>query len=368
MLYYPGGKDLPGLQILKLLGAIAVIHLHASNVFGPAWNIVWRLAVPCFFMISGYFMLNRLGQLEHSRIERTLKKMIKLIVLASMIYLAIKWSIDYMLDAVSPGKFSHLLDSTQSPQFWTRLFLFGDGAEAHLWYIMAYAQLLALLWLVVKIKSTRIRYLILGGAAVVSWVAILIAESYLIMGTSEIEIYGMRPYVVIRNFLTVGLPFFMLGICIRKYEHLIRNVLKNKFRIILLPIIAIILTMAEALTLRCEGVPESAAIDIYFTTIVSAVLVFLFFLLYPFERFNNKIVDCLASLGRNHSLTIYLIHPMVIVFILFLSKVLTIMSLGRISMCYYAFLTIIISIVVSFAWSKIKPVLGSHKKISIEKC
>lgn len=299
-LYYQGCGEVSGLQVLKLLGACAIVHIHTQGFLTGWWHLVWRLAVPCFFMISGYFMLSPDGTLSQRRIGRALRKMIRLTLLTLLVYTSLKWTLDRALDHWWPDRFADTLAPMASPAFWIRLVLFGDSHEGAFWYLMAYTQLLGLLWLALHFRFVKL----LCCLALLSVPAMLWAEHHFIMGDEEIRIYIFRPYLVVRNCLTVGLPFVVAGMLVRRYEHVIRRHIGPLAGFLILAICVMIFYEYDWLATH----NSFQRLDMYMTTAPAAVCLFVLFLTLP----PLPSVVAAASLGRNFATPIYLIHPMVI--------------------------------------------------------
>lgn len=80
-----------GLDCLKLIAAFAVITLHlepALTIPPPVWDKIWvacRFAVPVFFLISGFFLSEKLRSADQ-RIFKSLGGICNLFLLASFIY------------------------------------------------------------------------------------------------------------------------------------------------------------------------------------------------------------------------------------------------------------------------------------------
>lgn len=280
--YYKGDRQLPQLQVLKALCALMVIEIHVPSVLHTyvAWLI--RVAVPIFYMITGYFLLNSCGRLEADRVKRTAVKLLRIYVAAQLLYFTLNIAF-----RIFDGKWYQLLDSCSK---WMEMLLGGWWAD-HLWYLAAGAQALAIIWLL-----TRLRRL--------SWLP-CIAATTLIAGiyinffcfhSTEINL------LLSRNFLTVSLPCLTLGMLIRRYEAYVQAVAASRWALI--GLLTTILTYAEyTVCIKLIGA-RSVVIDIWCMTIPMAVVVFITSL-----RSNyNTWLSPLEIIGRRHSLNLYIIH------------------------------------------------------------
>lgn len=80
------GEIIP-LYALKYVCAVMVVGIHLPFFANPVLLPVYRIAVPVFFMITGYFLVDSQGTLRAERIEKTLRK----ILLITLSVYAIYW-------------------------------------------------------------------------------------------------------------------------------------------------------------------------------------------------------------------------------------------------------------------------------------
>jgi len=143
-------KRIPGVDLFKIIGVIAVITLHVTSLSFPATrhitefsnplliaNQAARFAVPYFFIISGYFWGKKI--IAGADILQTSIKFVKRVLI---VFLA--WSFIYLLpyDIFGDFKygpvgllkitFSHVLDVAKHP---LRFLLV--GTSDHLWFLSA---------------------------------------------------------------------------------------------------------------------------------------------------------------------------------------------------------------------------------------
>lgn len=119
------------LNVMKFIMAIFVMVVHFSpfKTIHPLLHFIsihgfTRIAVPFFFLSSGYLLSER-GYIPSDRLKKTLKKLIKLYIFWTFIY--------------SPLILLQLFN-TPSPLHWSitlvRIFFF-EGSFIHLWYFVA---------------------------------------------------------------------------------------------------------------------------------------------------------------------------------------------------------------------------------------
>ena len=132
------------LDWFRLIAAFLVTAIHISpledlSIWGDLTltRIVGRVAVPFFFMVTGYFVL---AGSKEDRIRRSLIKNLKWYLLAIIIYLPINWY---------AGNLSGLTVSSVLKE------LLIQGTFYHLWYLPALLTGLLLCWGLKRLLGTR---------------------------------------------------------------------------------------------------------------------------------------------------------------------------------------------------------------------
>lgn len=120
-----------GLDRFRFAAALLVVAIHTSpfSSLSPAvdrWftHVLCRVAVPFFFMVTGYFLLSPPGSSPAGRrpLSHFYKKNLAIYGLATLLYLPIQWYAGRQLP--------------HSLLAWVRV-LFFDGTYYHLWYFPA---------------------------------------------------------------------------------------------------------------------------------------------------------------------------------------------------------------------------------------
>lgn len=153
------------MDLLKLVMAIFVVAVH-TNAMANCHNLlllnfcdsVFRLSVPFFFLASGFFLMQRLKDTNdveklQSLILNSLKKTVKLYLLASLIYMPLA------LYYFSINRFS-LIQSIVS--YLRGLLLLGENYNSWmLWYLlsMIYALIFVFILLRLRVKFSSIVFL-----------------------------------------------------------------------------------------------------------------------------------------------------------------------------------------------------------------
>ena len=228
--------------------------------------------MPIFLMISGYFYRKEkaIGQI---------KKIGTLFIEANLLYVA--WSLLY-------GPVSGNYPAVGIKAVLKFVFLNASPFGGHLWYLGAILYVLIVVYVVDKTGVRRTLYYLTP--------ALLLID--LVLGKYSLLIFGREfPYILVRNWLFTGIPFFALGMLMKE---------KPKFRIAWWGISVFALTtILERYLLVSNNL--NATRDQYISTTFLAIAVFSFALEYKGEV-NEKI----AKAGRDYSAWIYIIHPIFI--------------------------------------------------------
>lgn len=273
------------IDILKAICAFLVVCIHVPfpGVIGEYFTALTRIAVPIFFMITGYFYLD---VEEKNGEERQIKKIFKLVLEANMLYFL--WDFFYAVLSRNMSSFT----STFTIKNFLKLIVFNESPlKGHLWYLGAILYVLMIVRVINKWKfrmcfSVVFPFLLFGD---------------LILGKYSVLLLGREfPYVLVRNFFFVGIPYFCIGQLIRKgFLH------KVKKNVLVILMIAFLLTsLLERFVL--VSLNANATRDHYISTTLLAVTVFLFVLKC---QWNNK---TLVAIGRKYSTWLYILHPIFI--------------------------------------------------------
>lgn len=179
------------IDILRFICAILIVFLHADCSF--QWMILplTRCAVPCFFMISGYLLFNNHG-IGYIKLKRNIGHVVGITIWATIIFIIWK-----ELLFIKRGGFVPSLDSIGK---W--LFLNECPFAGHLWYLYAYIYILLIVCMIDKYRLWNILFMAIP----------ILLLTDLAFGKYSIVIFNREfPYIFVRNFLFVGLPYFALG-------------------------------------------------------------------------------------------------------------------------------------------------------------
>ena len=276
-------KPIPSLNALKLLAALAVVVMHARvPVLSSLTLPLCKLAVPLFLMTSGYCLMGQSGQLRRDSIGRALPRIARITVRANLLCVLFNVVMGWLTVGDPWRPLLRLADS----RFWSDLLCFGGTVSGHLWYLIAYLQVLLFFWLFTQRTVPR-------------WVYWFIPVGLLI--NLAVGNYGFlfdlqMPYRTSRNFFTIALPCVALGMWLHEQELRPRRWS--------LPL-ALLLLYAESILYKIYC-PEHTA-DVWITTIPAAAVLLLTFVGHP-EWGRGR----LAEWGCRWSLPIYIYHMMVL--------------------------------------------------------
>ena len=177
----------------------------------------------------------------------------------------------------------------------------------HLWYLGAILYVLAIVLLVDKFNLRKRLYTLVP--------VLLVAD--LIFGKYSLLIFHHEfSYILVRNFLCVGIPYFCIGNVIRE-----KHWNPDKRALAALIVFFVFTSMAERFLLVCVGM--NATRDHYISTTLLAICLFLYILK---GNWNNK---GLANIGRKYSTWLYIIHPIFITVFLIITKRIGLYSIYR---------------------------------------
>ncbi|MGF1768824.1 acyltransferase family protein [Enterovibrio makurazakiensis] len=145
------------LEMGRLLAIFAVIIIHAGplrgeaysqsiNIVSDALNQLSRFAVPFFFLLTGYFVQQKLIQDPIQTFSRYAKPLMTIWLAWSVIYLLLPFRLDVVMSegylAERSGYWNYLLEAPLNTLF--------EGGMVHLWYIPGLLCALGIMALLIK--------------------------------------------------------------------------------------------------------------------------------------------------------------------------------------------------------------------------
>lgn len=312
------------LDVLKLLCAFLVISLH-TPILEVEWQDVTRafarVAVPIFFMITGYYWSSP----SRDKAIGKLKYIAKITAVAAIAYLA--WGV---VNEYRVGELNQHLSHVFSLGTWFgyRLWVFNDTQfiSSHLWYMPAvmYATIIFML------ANDHLRHLY--------WLIIpLFVACYALSFSSFDDTYTYR------NWLFMALPFMLTGHFIRNHDF---SKLTTRAILGAVVVLAVIQFVEVVLYLRWDMYPRR---DFFATTPLLAVAIFLLAVRNPQFGANSLT----ARLGCEYTAWIYLYHKLWLFVINYVENRLPGVNLWTAVLCFV--LTIASIWLVKKIWSSLRP-------------
>lgn len=301
-----GGGNV-SLYALKLFCAIGVVLLHAVSISYE--NVIFMplliVAVPIFLLISGYYLVDN-GQISLRKVNKQIKKIIRIILIYNFIFLLISSVINY-------GIYGNIIKSEWTTiSFWVKWLFFGDNICYPYWYLTAYLEALLLIKL---FHNKRFIYYLIPFLMLTA----VALNRYMFLFT-DVEI-DKRWSV---NALFCAVPCVLVGSLVKRKESEVLEIHFNKILVItvLLGGVAYI----EYFVLNYFDIGQFGG-NYYLMTFPLSIAIFIFALSFERYRMTNqihiylsKLLGFFAYLGKNHATNIYLFHVWIMVVLEFLQR------------------------------------------------
>lgn len=183
-----------GIDITKFICAIMVVAIHTQPFINFSWldrgpGIVTRLAVPFFFVCTGFFLFDDI--VDSPKIKKYLLRILLLYVIWSIVYLPFNWPIDDLI----------------------RTFLI-EGVSGHLWYLPALLFSIVLILILDRIISVK-AILLLSSIVYLLGVFLSTYKSISSLFIGE-RVFEIIEFIGTRNGLFYGFFYVSLGMWISK--------------------------------------------------------------------------------------------------------------------------------------------------------
>lgn len=282
------------LDSFKTIACLMVVFIHASNSGVIEENIIplTRIAVPFFFMVTGFFMYKS----NKHAIKKQIHKVINLVVVSNLFY----FFVELFQNPDLKRSFYDLVVTIFDYKTILKFTLFNVEPfkiAEHLWYLLA---ILYVLLIYKQLSGTKYERIL------IKIVPILLITDLIFGKYSWIIFHREFPYILLRNYIFVGLPYFYIGYIIREnYEHKKFVNYKNS-NLICFIIFFIVTSILEKNLISLFG--HVPARDHYISTTFLVISLFIFLINNPEFLSNNLIND----IGKKYSTYIYVIHPFLI--------------------------------------------------------
>lgn len=316
------------IDVLKFILAVMVVFLHTKSEYKEFLQPLTTCAVPTFFMISGWLIFGR--DVNGKNTLKAAWRIIKIFFWSLLLYIVVFY--------VKHSTF-------WIPDFKDTLLLVlfnNEGASGHLWYLSAYSYVLLIVSFLAHIKKLKW----LPFIALFAFGTYFVCDGFFMYLGMEKKLTLVYMF---RNFFFTGIPFFTLGAVIRK-KAIILVGKQNTINTIILIVFSILAL------LEIDYFHFNHIADVYFMTAPIAISLFLMSIS---SMCGERSV--ISDWGRQYSLYIYIIHPLFIVVL----KYLTGNSPASIFMWMNPFIvltvTMIFSVTFVYVKDKIVKIISNNK-------
>ncbi len=292
-------KSYAGLDYFRIVAALLVIAIHTSPLLSYSdtadfvlTRIIARVAVPFFFMVSGFFLISR-GNYGFDKLEIFLKRTALIYGIAILIYIPLNIYNGYFsMNSLLPNMVKDIVF---------------DGTMYHLWYLPASMIGGSIAWFLVKklgLKKSMIITAILYIIGMFGDSYYGISEKLPLLKNLYKCIFAVSDYT--RNGIFFAPVFFVLGgiISVKSIRMSLKNSIIGLF-------ISFTLMLCEGILLHHFGVQRHDSMYL----MLLPCMYFLFVSLTFWKGHRIKLL-------RTSSLIVYIIHPMMIVIVRMVSKIL----------------------------------------------
>lgn len=305
------------IDVLRLIFAIGVVAIHTMAFASINENLriatsmgICRIAVPFFFIVSGYFLYNRI----------TLKKEPKS-TLKRLLILYVSWVV---IESVT--LFPTILNYLNSPIFIIKRLLL-VGVTGSLWYISS--LIIAIILISKLLKKDRIVPLLIIGLAL--YLFGITGDTYYGLFSNKLVISYTSIFILPQIGVTESILFVTLGAAINKYK------LNEKIKYSgILSMLSILLLLVETFILNKTGIAKDA--NMYLSVILVAPLILIWAL-----NYKKNISIKFSKACKEYSIGIYCSHQILMIWITILAPM-----LASNSMIKFIFTLILSAIVVTF--------------------
>ena len=278
------------LNALKIIAAFFVvgIHVHFPGDFGRGFIAVARFAVPFFFMVSGFFSYYENKNAINEKYKRKIRHLVTIFGGSFLLYLAYECLVHIINNSLA----DYLADRFSLMALFEFFIFNHPRVKEALWFLPALIYVTVVFFFLEKKGITKKMYFLIP----------LLFLSGVVLREIP-EFIENTPWIfekswLCRNWLFVGLPFFMTGHYIRANEEK----LTKKFSAPALIVIMIVST-AEAVTADMLHTQKSLYIGTFFA--VSALFIF------ALKKEGKVKMPKIAYLGAEYSLYVYIFHILV---------------------------------------------------------
>jgi surface polysaccharide O-acyltransferase-like enzyme len=284
-------KRFSSIDAMKVVAAFLVMTIHVPfpGVIGEIVKVIARIAVPFFFVVSGFFLYSIDKNEINIKTIHSIKNALVLVVTANVAYFL--WEI--VKTILVKESIYFYISNTFTIKNAVMFFIFNDSPVGeHLWYLSAYLYALLIFYLLNKYSLTKYSYFFIPLLLIID----------LVFGKYSLLIwYQNFNQVFMRNFLFNGLPYILLGNWLRGILE--TRTIKISNSLLLVGIMLFSLTsLLEKYFLVINNL--DTAREHYLSTAIIVLCLFTYLAKNP-SIFKDRLIE---KIGRENSLHLYIIH------------------------------------------------------------
>jgi len=290
-------KRLIGPDLLKFICTLFVICLHVTlpeSIYACNYGrSFFQIAVPIFFMCSGYFF-NCNNSIKH-----LVEKLIKFLIYSLFVYFVFGAIIFLFMQK---GTLYDYLVYRLSIKSILKFFFFNECALTmydgrHLWYISALIYVF-FIEKIIRIKNDKI---------ILLYSIFLLIVNFLLGSYSKLIFLKDFAPCLTRNFLFTGVPLFNIGRLIATYQNKKGRQINQKRYLNIFLILSFVLLIFESY--MNDLWYQDYVGDMRISTILLSITVFCFFI----NINNSKFFEFISKMSKKYGLYIYIMHPITII-------------------------------------------------------
>lgn len=261
------------------------IHYNGTAFFMP----LYRLAVPMFFMISGFFNYSNEPEKQQKKSYDFIKSSLKYMLIGFLIYIAY----DLIKCLISGGRILNVLSRIFYKNYIVDFLFFNNPNNSgyHLWFLIALFVCSLIHYIFVKTGKCKFYYIL----APIFLVASLCMSSY-----GHLVFNYSLSLNCTRNAVFMGMPLFSIGYLLGKLKNK-KFSLKHSLIFATLGIGLLFLSILESKFMTQE---------FYICSVLSSIFLILFFNSLPTKQ--GRFVNFYYKwIGKNSAFYIYILHILI---------------------------------------------------------
>lgn len=264
-----------GIDLFRLIAALFIMCIHTDyGALNPEYvdnlRLLSRWAVPFYFLATGFFLGDKIvnKNLDFKRIQKNVSVLVSILIVSSIIYLPIDF-----IHGNNVNSIANIL----------------TGSFFHLWFIGGLLVGYIFIWYLFYIQKIKV----LPYISIFILLFALLTDSYDKFFNLSLDFSLFR--------LLLAIPFMHFGIIISKKDTYLIN---NKLLIVIV-FIGLIIQFSEAELFLKLFDYEKYTHQFLIGTIITAIPLFILS-----SKINLK-ENRFSKWGKNHSLILYLYHPLI---------------------------------------------------------